>query len=221
MSSQTPCPPSPGGLPELRPPPPPPPLPSPPHTRFGPSHGRQLLGHVHILPAPICRGQSRSGGWPRGGRVSTTLRKRATASEGQKGGPPGHWPLTQRRVCTLLALRNIHIILPGLHCRRSRAPRAPSPRALRPDPPMASQRASPRALPADSRGCPTASPGLGAPTKALVTARSRATWPEMMRGSGTLGAARRQTLACPPSWGQGQTAYTLGGTVCTQHSGPC
>lgn len=40
----------------------------------------------------------------------------------EKGGHWGHRPLTQRRVCTLPALGNVHIVLPRLHYRKARSP---------------------------------------------------------------------------------------------------
>lgn len=95
----------------------------------------------------------------------------------QREGVRGRWtlggrqPLTQRCICTLLAFRNVHIIFPRLHCRKSPESPARSPRALghrfperlsrgsyQPQPPKTFNKTSPRCLCRRPGTVPTVSP---------------------------------------------------------------
>lgn len=79
------------------------------HTLLSTAHWLQLLAHIDIFPAPICGGQikrdSHGKGRPRKGWGEAI------------GHTWGTEPPTQRRFCTVLTLRNIHIVFTRLHCR--------------------------------------------------------------------------------------------------------
>lgn len=79
------------------------------HTLLSSAHWLQLLEHIDILPASICGGQikrdSHGKGRPREGRGEAIEHTRSTE------------PPTQRRFCTVLTLRNIHVVFTRLHCR--------------------------------------------------------------------------------------------------------
>ena len=55
------------------------------HTRLGFHPGLQLLGHVHVFPAPICGDRSEGGtATPKGGQVTQRMREQEdTQAEGE------------------------------------------------------------------------------------------------------------------------------------------